>query len=92
MQQTPTQSPFMGTNTLPARPNNVWGPAFLKIPGMQDQPDIGLMKAYTLPLNPNVKYDLLGPATAMSIWLPPTIYPPHWDQKHIVFNEIVKAA
>jgi hypothetical protein len=28
----------------------------------------------------------------MSIWLPPTVYPPHWDQKHIVFNAIVKAA
>jgi hypothetical protein len=45
LQQTPTQSPFMGTNTPPTRPNNLWGPAFLKILGMQDQPDIDLMKA-----------------------------------------------
>jgi hypothetical protein len=50
------------------------------------------MRANTLPPNPNIKYDLLGPTETNSIWLPPTVYLPHWDQKHIIFNAIVTAA
>jgi hypothetical protein len=91
-QQTTAPSPFMVTNNISVEPNNIWRPASLKISGMPDHPDIKLMSAYTLPPNPKIKYDLLGPTETRSIWLPPAVYPPHWDQKQIVFDAIVKAA
>jgi hypothetical protein len=56
---------------------------------MPDHPDINLMRAYTLPPNPNIRYDLLGPTETWPIRLPPAVYPPHWDQKKIVFDAIV---
>ena len=90
LHQTTTPSPFLGTNQHDA--GQARQPAFLTIPGMPDHPGIDLMRAYTLRTNPNIKYDLLGPEETSSIWLPPTVYPPHWDQERIVFNVIVKAA
>jgi hypothetical protein len=92
IQQTTAPSPFMVSNNIAVEPNNIWRPASLEIPGLPDHPDINLMTAYTLPPNPKIRYDLLGPTETRSIWPSPAVYPPHWDQKQIVFDAIVKAA
>ena len=66
-----------------------WCSGSLLIPNEPGQPAIDLMKSFCLDKKtpPSV-----APIKRPSIWLPPSIYPPYWKHREILYGKVQSAA